>query len=362
MGTSSLFADLAGSPPTAQLCTVVRDFVVLANDANSPHEVIWSGFEDSTTWTSNVKQSDSQTLQDNGIITAITGGDVGYVFQQHQITRMSYVGPPLYFQFEAVVQARGCAASGSCLNLGGNIFFWDGNGFFLFDGNTTTPIGAEKIDNWFSANLAPNTQQYISSSFDASNKLILWSFVSNAASDRTTPDSILAFHWPSQRWSYILQKHDMIFHGLTQGTTLEGLNSLFATLEAVPISLDSPVWQGGALATLAFNTSHFLAQFQGTSLQAVVNTSEFEPVKERRAMVTNARPLTDTTSATVVVQSRERLADNLNTSQPSSMQSNGDTPVFASGRYHRLQATIPAGVSWTYIQGFDIDAVDDGLI
>jgi hypothetical protein len=63
LGASSLFGDLAGSPPQARHVAVVRDFVVLGNTTNSPNEVAWSGLNDSEGWTAGVNQSDSQILQ-----------------------------------------------------------------------------------------------------------------------------------------------------------------------------------------------------------------------------------------------------------------------------------------------------------
>ena len=53
LGTSSLFADLGGSPPDADFVTVVRDFVWLgrAEDGSGnrvPYRVHWSGFNDPT--------------------------------------------------------------------------------------------------------------------------------------------------------------------------------------------------------------------------------------------------------------------------------------------------------------------------
>ena len=61
IGTSSLFADLAGSP-AAQHIAVVRDFVVTGNvkygATTYPRRVRWSGIDDATAWTIGSDQSD----------------------------------------------------------------------------------------------------------------------------------------------------------------------------------------------------------------------------------------------------------------------------------------------------------------
>ena len=79
LGTSSAFADLGGTPPKADFIAVVRDFVWLANvDTGSgrvPYQCYWSGFNDPTSWTAGVNQSDFQNLPDSVAITGLVGGE-----------------------------------------------------------------------------------------------------------------------------------------------------------------------------------------------------------------------------------------------------------------------------------------------
>jgi hypothetical protein len=79
-------------------------------------------------------------------------------------------------------------------------------------------------------------------------------------------------------------------------------------------------------------------------------------------LIVNLQPLTDASAMTAVCQSRERFSDNVVNTASASMQSNGDIPLLSSGRYHRMQLSVPAGTAWTFSNGVDVDAQDDGEI
>lgn len=361
IGSSSTFDDLAGSPPQARHIAVVRDFVVLGNTATSPNQIVWSGFNNSAQWTAGINQSDAQTLQDYGAVQKIIGGESGVIFQQRAITRMTYVGPPLYFQFDTIEIDRGLVAPGAICPIGNSAFYKALDGFYSFDPvNGSQPIGNAKFDAWFATHLEPGTEHLISSAIDPQNKLAVFSFVSTDATDSTRPDTLLYYNWATKEATYAKLAHEMIYRALTEGVTLEQLSAIFSNIETVPDSFDSAKWTGGNSYLAAFTTGHQLAGFSGSTLAAAMETSDQEPVPGRRSLVTNIRPLCDTSSAMATVRSRERFADTMVNTNTSSMQSNGDIPLLSSGRFHRASITIPAGTAWTYATGLDIDAQDDG--
>lgn len=360
LSSSSAFADLGGNPPQARHIAVVRDFVVLGNTTANPNNVTWSGFNDSEGWTAGSNQSDTQTLQGGGWVQAIIGGEVGFVFQERAITRMTYVGPPAYFQFDLMEDARGLSAPGAIIRVGGSVFYRAQDGFYIFNGQFSTPIGNQKVDNWFANALAPNTQSLITMGSDPANKLVCWSFVSTDANDASHPDTMLIYNWQNQEWSYAKIDHEMLFQALTEGWTLEQISAVYSSIETVPVSFDSRVWTGGSAYFAGFDTSHKLATFAGDNLAATIQTADVEPVPGMRSLITNARPLTDTSAMTVICRSRERFADSVTDTSSAPMQSNGDVPILSSGRYHRIEMNIPSGQAWTFANGVDIDAVQDG--
>lgn len=361
MDSSTLFADLAGTPPQARYIGTVRDFVVLLNTTVSPQEVAWSGFNNSDQWTPGTNQCDTQTLQGGGNINGFIGGEVGYIFQERAITRMTYVGPPLIFQFDLLEDARGLIAPGSLTRVGASMFFYSQDGFYVKNGDApSTSVGNQKVDEWFAEHAQANTYQQITAAVDPAAKTVAWSFVSTDAATQTNPDTILFYNWQSQQWSYAKVGHEMLLPTLSVGYTLEEVGALYPDLETVPLSLDDRFWTGGTAALGAFDLTHNLTQFSGSNLAASVTTADVEPSPGRRSFVSNARPMTDTEDATVVCESRERFSDTTVATNMATMQSNGDCPLLASGRYHRFRIDIPADTEWTYVNGLDIDAADDG--
>ncbi len=361
LNSSSIFADLADTPPKARHVAIVRDFVVLGNTETSPNQIKWSGFNNSDQWTVGTNQSDAQTLQGGGWVNALTGGATGTIFQESAITRMTYVGPPLIFQFDTVEDAPGLAAPGALVKVGDIHYYYSQAGFHTYDyANGYQSIGNSKVDNWFASHIAGNTFTQITAGVDPANKLVYWSFVSTDATDTSHPDTVIIYNWQTKEWSYAKFDHEMIYRGLSEGMTLEQVGVAYPVLENVPVSLDSRVWTGGTEYLAAFNTSHQLCSFGGSNLAALMETSDQEPVQGRRSILTNIHPLCDTASASAVIRSRERFSDAMVDSPADVMQANGDIPCISSGRWHRVQLSIPAATVWTFATGVDYDFEDDG--
>lgn len=360
LNSSSLFASLTGSPPQARHIAVVRDFVVLANTTTSPNQVVWSGFNNSGQWTAGSNQSDTQTLQNGGWINGITGGSVGWIFQERAVTRMLYAGPPTYFQFDTIENAPGLFTPGALAKVGDDHYYYSQRGFYSFNSGSFEPIGLDKVDNWFQSHLQAGTSSLISASADPSSKFVVFSFVSTDATDATNPDTLLFYNRFAKEWSYAKKVHELVYPALTEGYTLEQLATPFPILENIPVSLDSRQWTGGASYLGAFNSSHQLCSFGGANLAALMETGDQEPIEGKRALITNVVPLTDTSSATIVVRSRDRFADSTTDTAASAMQASGDCPVLSEGNIHRIQLNIAAGATWTFATGIEVEAQDAG--
>lgn len=360
MGSDSLFSNLPGSPPQARHIAIVRDFVVLANTSNSPDEVYWSGFNDSEGWDIGTNQCDSQQLLEDGFIQAITGGEVGYIFQDRAITRMTYVGPPLIFQFDKIEVLHGVASPASVVRVGNIVYALGNDGFFSFDGTQSTPISAEKLDRWFLDNFAPSTYAFVTAGADPVHKLIYWGFVSNDSPDPTMPDTVLIYNTVANKFTYAKVNHEIIYPALSEATSIEQVGALYATLEDVPVSLDSRAFAGGAFQLNGFDDTHSLGTFDGPALEATLESTVFEPNEGMRSVINNTRPLTDSANATVTINAYDRLANAPTQTATAAMEVNGDCPILASGRYFSMTMDIPAADAWTFAQGFDVDVDSDG--
>jgi hypothetical protein len=360
MASSALFANLAGSPPQARHVAVVGDFVVLFNTTNDPAEVYWCGFNNSAQWTKGTNQCDSQTLHGGGWGHRITGGKSGWLFQEYAITQMVYSGDATIFQFNTIADAPGLVAPGALAKVGEDHFYYSQNGFMRFNNGGFEPIGDEKVNAWFAAHIQPSTTSLISASADPSSKYVTFSFVSTDATDASHPDTLLIYNRFAKEWGYVKVSHELIYPAKTEGYTLETLSTAYPILENVPVSFDSRQWTGGASYLGAFTTGHQLAGFSGSNLAATLESADFEGVPDRRSLITSVRLACDTSAATVKIRSRERFADSMTDTAASSMETNGDFAVLSDARVHRVQITIPAGTTWTYATGAEVDVQDAG--
>jgi hypothetical protein len=374
VGGGTLFADLAPAAPQARYLAVVRDWLVAANtfdpvDGNQPQRVWWSAIDDPTNWpapgtaAAAAVQSDFQDLVgDGGWIAGIVGnlgGADAAVFQERGIVRMNYVGPPAIFSFSTAEGARGTPAPGSIAQLGAVVYYLGEDGFYAFDGAASVPIGVDRIDKTFFADLDQAYFSRISAAVDPINKLVFWAYpgIGNVGGN---PNRLLAYNWALQRWTISEVDCELILRSLSFGYSLDALDATGFTLDTLPFSLDSRAWTGGRLVLAAFDPAHRLAYFNGPNLAATVDTGEAQLFPGRRAVVTGARPIVDAGTPAVAIGTRERPFDPPSFAPAVPVDGLGNCPQRASGRYHRARLTLPAGTSFTHVAGVEIEAAPEG--
>lgn len=371
LGVSAPFANLSAAAPKARYMARVRDFIMVANTTDAisgavPQRVWWPAIDDPALWpvpgstSAAAVQSDYADLLgeggwNQGIVGGLSGADVA-VFQERNIWRGSYIGPPAIYGFSVVESARGTPAPGSIVSVGPAVYYLADDGFYIFDGVRSLPIGDGKIDRTFWAEVDQSALYRITSAADPLNKIIYWAYAGPQNSGGT-PNRIMAYHYGVGRWTKLEQTLEFLVQALTIGYTLEALDA-FGTLETLPFSLDSRAWTGGGRLNLAaFDTSHKLGLFSGESLPATMDTGEAQINKHGSAHVSRVWPLVDTDQAQVSVGRRDKLSDSVTWTTPSPMTATtGSCPVRSTGRYQRARVTIPAGVLWTEAQGVEVEA------
>jgi hypothetical protein len=351
LGSSAAFNNLDAAAPAAKYVTVVRDFVVAAGTTADPNKVFWSDVNDETNWTPGTgSQSDSQFIPDGGDIMGITGGEFGIVLLERSIYRMTYIGAPLYFQFDNITRSLGCMSRGSIVQSGGFTYFLSDDGFYVCDGQTVKPIGNDRVDKWFFDNVAPTVLQNISAAIDPVNKVVIWGFENTFAQTY-----LLIYNWAADKWSYAQTTADYVSTLASVPVSVEGLDLYSASLDALPASLDSRLWAGGQIVLGGVRDAKIVT-FSGNPLTAVLTTGDIEqPVN---TMLRLARPLVANGSATVSVASRFRLDGNLNYSTAVAASSENRIPLRSIGRYHRVSLT-PTG-NWTNATGVEVEIVPAG--
>ena len=348
MSTGANFGNLAGSPPQARFISAFGEFLVCANTSASAMQVRWSSISDPEVWTVGTNQADAVTFPDGGLIRGLGYADVLYVFQEQAIRRIVYVGPPTIMNIDVIERGRGPVTANSLAQLGGIFFYLGEDGFYLFNGQSSQPIGHGRVDDWFKSDHAPGALDRMSAAVDPITKIVAWLYASKASANGQ-PDTILLFNWASGRWAYARQSAHLIFSVLGKGATLEGLDAIYASVDAMTISLDDPTWLGGSLSFAGFTTGNAMGLFTGSNLEAVLEPSDL--YSAQRMLVREALPASDTTAATIAVGARERTGDAYSFKAAASQQASGRVPVRASGRQFRPRVVIPAGTSWTHALG-----------
>jgi hypothetical protein len=356
LGTSTAFADLSATAPIAKFITVVRDFVVVANTLETTQQqyrVRWSAINDETDWTENVNtQSDYQDIPDGGQIVGIRGGEFGLVLLERAIHRMSYVGTPFIFQFDNISRGKGCMVAGSIAQYQGITFFLSDDGFYLCDGQNVTPIGAEKVDRFFLQDASDSDYGTMSAAVDPIRKLVIWNYKSVNGNR-----NVLIYNFKTQKWTYGDAGTDYLSEASTSSVTLEQLDSISSSIDALTTSLDSRLYVGGKYflgGTLATR----VMSFTGASQTAVISTGDLDI--GANSVVTLARPIVDNGSATVAIASRTLLNQGVSFNTAVAASSENRVPLRSAGRYHRLKVT-PTGDNWNNAISVDVDVTPQGV-
>lgn len=356
--TPGAMASLSASAPLARYLAVVREFTVAGYAAGTNLRVQWSDRNAPTSWTAGGASLAGQAdMASGGDITGIVGGEYGVILQEFRAVRMSYTADPINpFQFDEISANVGCVAPWSVAAFGRMIFFLSARGFMVCDGTSITPIGSEKIDRTFIA--ASNRANYsaMSAVVDPRNTLFI---VALPSANPTT--TLYIYNWTLSRWATATVTVQKLLVGMSQSVTLEDLNALYASIDAMTTSLDDPQFRAGNPSVYGVNGSNILGSFSGLPVAATVTTGDMEMILGRRVRIGRARPLTDAVAPTLTIAGRRRLSDaaaatTFTTINPGA----GDFPVRASAAFNRFTLGIPALAAWTYCQGVDVDFTDAG--
>lgn len=367
------FADLGGAPPKARHIAVINNFVVLGNISDSEvgvQKVRWCAINNPSSWTVDAATlADYQSLPgDGGWVQKIIGGEQGgFVIQERAIWRMTFVGSPMIFQFDKTKIGIGAYAPQSVVSFQGRIYFLSTDGFYMFDGSQIVPIGQNKVDRTFFDDLDANFYYRVVGAIDPKRKLVMWAYPGNGNTGGD-PNKILVYHWALDRWSRISGVGGAGFNlqflmtSVALGYTLDGLDALSSSIDALTITLDSPFYTGGQLNISAFNSSNQLVTLNGSALPATVQTGEVNLVQGRKAYVRDLWPLAEGNSASVqvAVLSRNVLTESYSTGAAMSPTSAGFAEVRNTARYHRFQMTTTSGTEFDNLQGFMLEPVDGG--
>ena len=365
LASSTAFANALGSPPQAAYLSVVGRFLVLSGLLSQPYRIQWSGlnsFNAANSWTSGVNSSDFQDFPDGGIVRGVAGGEAGIIFQDQAIRRMAYVpGSPIIFQIDRITQDKGLYAPYSIIRAGEKIFFYAGQGFHKIEpGGVPEPIGREKVDRSFLADLDKGSLQLFMGAADPRSTRVYWAYKSVAGAAGAF-DKLLGYDFLLDRFFPVAASGQHLLGVSQSGLTLENLDAISSSLDALTLTLD-------AYATAVqpeigmVSAANLLGFFRGQNLEAVLESAE-QGTDEHRIMVRGFRPVTDAATLYGAVSAREAPAGTVLAGAEVAVNARtGRCDIRRDTRYARFRLRIPAATSWTFCAGVVPDVVQGGKL
>lgn len=331
IGSVSNFLALAatGTAPRAAAIGVIGDFVMLGNLSDSggtsrPYTVAWPAIDDSTNWpapnsaTAIAMQSGEQVMNAKyGNVTSITGGDqFGIILQEGGITRASYVGPPVVFQFDTISENFGAIFPNATIKVGGLTYFISSSGFCATDGVSVLPIGAGKVDEYFWS-IVDSNLNYVRVASNPILKIIQWAVTTNGS----TPTKLIIYNFETKQWS----------------SADQNVRAMFGPQLSV---------QSLALTNIyGFSTSNRVGWFNGVPGTATLTTGDVEIEPGGRGFIDGIKPNIESSGTAPSVSVRIGYRDDLATT-PSYTSTTGATAAtgFADFRvdskYARAEITV----------------------
>jgi hypothetical protein len=352
ISSSAAFADLGGSPPTARYLMVVGRFLVLLGLVSTPNRIQWSDLDGITTWTAGTGFSNYYDAPDGGVVRGGAGGEFGVVLQESALRRMVFVpGQKPAFQIERLAEDVGLLGPYSLIRAGERVFFISQQGFkAVGPSGPTTPIGKEKVDRTFLAEVSTSNLHLLIGAADPSSSRVVWAY-STAGS--TLWNKIIFYDWALDRFSPPIEINGEYIGSLVKpGVTLENVDTLFGNnIDTLVASLDSI--QAALISRLAaFDSLHRLGFFDGSNLEATLETPE-QSMEGARTFVRGFEPRTDAPTVFGSIRHRANAQAALTDGAEQPANSEGFVPQRIDNKLMRAQIRIPAGTSWTYAMGVE---------
>ncbi|TGD94063.1 hypothetical protein [Methylobacterium nonmethylotrophicum] len=360
------FRDLGGGPPRARAVGIVGEFLVLAGLSGQPNAIRWSDLGNPEFWQPGLypeHTADIQIFPEGGAVTGFSGGEFGIVFQERSIRRLTFnPGSRQVFDTSLVEDNRGAVAPWAICKVGARTFFLDRDGFYLFTGGISSPIGAERVNRAFLAAVDPRRLGQTIAVRDVYGPRVIFGYRTAAADPdrKALLDAGLVYDWQLDRWSALSLS---VTAGLATATPPVSLDALPGTLESQVLSFDDSSYLGGIPALGFITSDNRLSLLTGPPLEATVETADAMLARPNRSFARSVRLDSDAEDWRAQVGGRESLARNVAVGwRPETAPTvERRAPCRSSARYHRVRVRIPAGTSWSYATAVEVDATAEGM-
>nr|WP_321980142.1 hypothetical protein [uncultured Cohaesibacter sp.] len=321
-----------------------------------PDGVQWSADEDISSWPIATNGGDYQEFPDGGwVLQGFSGQQGAYILQKNAIRTVSWnPGGTYNFTFSKVAEI-GIVGPNAGITVNQTTYFLAQDGFYAVSydaekGLLTPPIGAEKVNRAFMAEVDLDSLDEVQAFADPLNKIVGWAY---RTTGYTGPrfNVILGYDWQLGRWFRLEREITWLTTLATPGNTLESLDEVSASLDDLAISLDSPTWTGGKPVLAAFDNDNRMCFAQGANMDALFRTNKLQLNKTGRSLVTSVTPLTDAENTTLRLGVSGNAHEQAVWKGPYTRQPSGRIPTRANGKFHQFEASVTG--EWSIITGLD---------
>jgi hypothetical protein len=350
------FAIAPGSPPKAKYSWVAGEYLVLGNIASFPNRIQTSGIGDASYWTVGQKGCDFQDFPDGGEVMGGRGSQQGaIIFQRTRIRSMTVTTGDFSFRTDVLNQDRGVISPLTITEIApGSYFYYSADGFFL--GVDGTPIGRERVDRWFDANIDRSQLNTIRAMLDPFQKIV-WVQAQKA----DTSKFLIGYHWGLDRWCYADNNITEMASLVTPAVTVDGMDLYYASVDAATEPFDSRLFTGGTPTMAVFDSSNRLCYLTGTPRAATLDTADIEINPGLRSFLQKAQVYTNCPNFTLrAITSAYHGGTRTVGSAISPFPTTALVPFRSSAKIHAFRLEIPDGTDWDHVIGIEPTAVVEG--
>lgn len=321
-----------------------------------------SAFGDQTNWTT--AGADYQSIEVGGPL--VCGGDIKSSFalllqeRGAQMMRFGDFGDGKYFSLEVMSNEVGCVGAKSAVFVDGAAYWWATDGCCKFspsygmqykpDMGMERP-GAGMTDLWFLGLVDQANFTLMQGAADPLNRIVWWRWKRLANVSTTVFEDLIGYDWQWGKWVSASVQTTALARIATPGYTMEDLDALYGTLDAMTVPLDSRTLQGGQPVFAAVNGSLKFGTFSGQALGATLQSSiTNSPVT---GLIGWCTPIDDASDGTVQLGVADVLSDAITWKTAASRGRAGRVPLRGRGMNISFQRNIPAGSMWSDARGIN---------
>lgn len=352
-------ADLSSDAPLARFMTVCGGYIVVGDtwdivDGDMPNRIRWCGIEAIRDWVPSVETTaDWQDQPNVGHLRGLTGGRQLVCLFENGLVVGTIIGAPKAFRFDQVEGAIGCLEPRSVIQHRGKTYYLSRDGFQMFDGRQSVPIGQMKANRWFFKDAIFGALNRMSVAVDRQQKLIVWLYCGSGG-DGITPNRAMLLNYDEMEFTCAEVNAQLVGMFSTPGYNIDTVDGLApgGDIELMPAPFDDPFYVGGVPLFGAF-VDNKLMTLTGNPMTALIATHyiNFDPM--RRALLTE---VFDVIEGNGVVSCAIWTLDNrIKTPREWPMVGEnalGFFPVRAEGRYHQIRLQV--GSAWVGAYGVDV--------